>query len=894
VPLAPGTKLGPYEIVAPLGAGGMGEVYRAKDSRLGREVAIKVLPQHLSASAEIRTRFEREARTVSSLNHPHICVLHDVGREADTDFLVMELVEGETLAQRLARGPLPTAEVLKLGAQIADALDRAHRAGVIHRDLKPGNVMLTRAGAKLMDFGLARATGLAGAPTSGVSVAALTQSPTIAQPLTAEGTIVGTFQYMAPEQLEGKEADARSDLWSLGCVLYEMATGRRAFEGRSQASLITAIMGQDPPPISQVAPMAPAALDRLVRTCLTKDPDERVQTAHDVRLQLQGMSDGVSQAGAPAPAAAQRANAGSRLPWVIASVLAVTTVVLGMMLMRGGRKPPLPVRFSIEAPVGATLSQDGMDLAVAPDGRSVIFVAADSAGTQRLWLRPIDALDAHPLAGTDNATLPFWAPDGRWVGYFADGKLKKVPSAGGNVEVLADANNGRGGTWNRDGVIVYAPAGAGPLFKVGRQEGLPVAVTAVDSAHGQSGHRYPCFLPDGKHFLYAALPPRNGRFEVFVGSLAGGSPKSIGSFDACPVYADPGYLVYLRGRTLVAQRFDAAGLRVMGEPLPLGETPGLSQYTGSPVVSASGAGVVVTLNGTLPNTDLVPFDRTGRRSAPLPAPAGRYASMDFSPDGQRLVLEKDDDRTTQDLWIYELERRTLSRFTFGPGLKTAPTWSPDGARIAYSCDREGPWNVYVKNVGGAGEDTPVFASPALFKNPVRWSADSRTLVVETLEQKTGWDLWTVQVGAKKPVPYLNTPFNERWGAISSDGRWLAYTSDETGKNEIYVQSYPTPGEKHQVSTTGGAYGIWRRDGREILYFSPDFASLLAVDVQSDPGFRAGTPHVLFKVPPGVLGGTGFTPAFDRFILPIAEAAKSTGSLNVLLHWDAMLGVKPNP
>ena len=490
--LNPGTRLGPYEIVAPLGAGGMGEVYRAKDTRLGREVAVKVLPQHLSASPEVRARFEREARTISGLNHPHICTLHDVGREGDTDYLVMELVEGETLAQRLARGALPAADVLRLGAQIADALDRAHRAGVIHRDLKPGNVMLTKSGAKLMDFGLARTTGLAGPPGS-ASMATMTHSPTMAAPLTAEGTILGTFQYMSPEQLEGVEADARSDLWALGCVLYEMATGKRVFEGRSQATLISAIMTTQPPPVSQVAPMSPPALDRLVSACLAKDPADRVQSAHDVKLQLQWAAEGGSQTGASALVGNAHTRRGRHLPWMAASLLVgVLGLATGAVTIFQHRSPPSAL-LSVQVPVPPNLRLEAYwsANAISPDGGSVVAMGARDTGEQRLWLFDLKTAALRDLPATGQAFFPAWSPDSRSIGYFRQNVngLFRTPAAGGPATRLCDAAWGRGLSWGSRDVIVFAPNASGPLMSIPAGGGTPTQVTELDTGRKETAHR---------------------------------------------------------------------------------------------------------------------------------------------------------------------------------------------------------------------------------------------------------------------------------------------------------------------------------------------------------------------------------------------------------------------
>ncbi|MBK7189855.1 MAG: serine/threonine-protein kinase [bacterium] len=557
--LTPGTRLGPYEIVAPLGAGGMGEVYRAKDTRLGREVAVKVLPQHLTANPEIRARFEREAKTISSLNHPHICTLHDIGREGDTDYLVMELVDGETLAQRLVKGALPVADVLRIGAQIADALDRAHRAGVIHRDLKPGNVMLTKSGAKLMDFGLARATGLTGPPGS-ASMATMTHSPTMAAPLTAEGTILGTFQYMSPEQLEGVDADARSDLWALGCVLYEMATGKRVFEGRSQATLISAIMTTQPPPVSQNAPLSPPELDRLVSACLAKDPADRVQSAHDVKLQLQWAGEGGSRLGAAAisgstPARSRRRSLLLALPLLL-GVLGLAAIIFSVRELRP--KPSAVLSVQVPVPPNLRLTSFWSDNAISPDGRSVIAAGARDTGERHLWLGDLRTAALRDLPETEQGFSPSWSPDSRAFVHFrqnVDG-LFRADAGGGPSTRLCDAVWGRGASWGSRGNIVFAPNATGPILSIAAGGGATTQVTELDESLRETAHRFPHFLPDGEHFLYAALPVGTDGFPIYVGSLSSRDRKLVMHSDCAPIYAEPGYLVFVQDGKVTAQRFD--------------------------------------------------------------------------------------------------------------------------------------------------------------------------------------------------------------------------------------------------------------------------------------------------------------------------------------------------
>jgi len=889
--LAPGTRLGPYEIVSPLGAGGMGEVYRARDTRLGRDVAVKVLPGHRSSSAEVRSRFEREARTVSSLNHPHICTLHDVGREGDTDYLVMELIEGETLATRLARGALPIAEVLKLGAQIADALDRAHRAGVVHRDLKPGNVMLTKSGAKLMDFGLARVTGLAAPPGSGVSAAALTQSPTMAQPLTAEGTIVGTFQYMAPEQLEGKEADARSDLWALGCVLYEMATGRRAFAGASQASLIGAIMNVEPAPISQIAPLTPPALDRVVRACLAKDPDERIQTAHDVKLQLQWAAGDGSQAGVAAPVAARSGRGRERMAWGIAAAFALVALVA--MIPRRGRETGKPIHVAVPPPENVIIDDELLHTAVSPDGGAIVFVGTDTSGQSQLWVRDLDATEARPLPGTDGAFLPFWSPDSRTVGFFSAGKLRKIEAAGQNAQILCDAPDGRGAAWSRRGVILFAPSSAGPLYRVGEAGGRPTQALALDSARAEGAQRFPSFLPDGRHFLYVSLPPGD-TLQTRLGALDSPATSPVVTADVGAIYAAPGYVIYSRNEALLAQRFDNG--RLTGEPRPLGSDPAdASRYNGRPPASVSANGVLVQRRRTSRNSRLAWLDREGRRIAIVPGAPAHYQAFSLSPTNDRAACTRATG-TALDVWVVELASGLASRLTSNQKFPESPIWTPDGRWITFACIGEGGRDLCRALASGAGEVDVVERLKGDFDNPVSWTPDGSTLLMRILDPKTGEDVWAVPAtGDRKRFPVLRGAFHEEDPQISPDGRWIAYRSDESGRTELYVQSFPQPDAKYRVSKEGAGPGtrssfgrpFWRRDGRELLFVAGDGVTMMSAPVETDAAFRAGTPRALFRIPSGCSGILATSDA-QRFLVLEDVSTSEGASIQMVLHWPAKL------
>jgi serine/threonine protein kinase/Tol biopolymer transport system component len=836
--LAAGTRLGPYEILAPLGAGGMGEVYRARDTRLGRDVAVKVLPQHLSENPDVHARFEREARTISSLNHPHICTLHDVGRDQDVEYLVMELIEGETLAQRLEKGALAIPEVLKLGIQIADALDRAHRAGIVHRDFKPGNVMLAKGGAKLTDFGLARNVGAVGGQGgSGVTIAHLSQSPTVASPLTAEGSIVGTFLYMPPEQLEGRETDARSDIWALGCVLYEMATGRRAFEGKSQASLIGSIMNSEPVPVGTLAPFAPPALDGLIRACLAKDPEERIQTAHDVKLQLTWIAQsGSSPSAVAAPAVRRRGPAREAIAWGVAGV---ALALLGLFAWRGrSTTPAQQIRFTVPLPQ----SVSGLDLPrVSPDGRTIAFSAQDSTGRTMIWVRPLNALIANPLPGTERAGRPFWSPDSRFLAFVADGKMKKVALAGGPPVVICDAPTGYDGSWGRDGVILYDGGNTDPIRRVNASGGIPTEAMPPDTAF-QVG--WPAFLPDGKHYFYTKLPA-SGPPRIMLGTLGKPRGRELGITGSRVECSPDGYLLFARERTLLAQQFDLRAMKLRGEPFPVAENLPVSA-SGQANFTVSDNGVLVYRTSGVVLNRITWLDRSGRDGGPVTA-AGDYRAPALSPDGSRIALRRREaDGANIDVWIIQPARGTTTRFTFDPGFDGNPIWSPDGSQIAWTSDRGGSDALWLKSAGGLGQDqmvTKVGANAAALD----WSRDGKWILLSSLDARTGLDLWTVDMaGERKPTPLLQTQFNERRARFSPDGRWIAYDSDETGRPEVYVASFQGSTGKFQVSANGGTYPCWSPDGRELYYISSD-QQLMSVAVNAGVDFNAATPVPLFRV-----------------------------------------------
>jgi len=873
--LQPGTRLGPYEIAAPIGAGGMGEVYRANDTRLDRTVAVKVLPAHVAANPEARQRFEREARAVGSLNHPHICALYDIGSQDGVDFLVMEYLEGETLAARLAHGPLALEPALRAGIQIADALAQAHAKGVSHRDLKPGNIMLTKAGAKLLDFGLAK-MGVGG---RGLGVGD-SQAPTVAADLTQKGTLLGTVQYMAPEQLQGKDADARSDIFAFGAVLYEAVTGRKAFGGATPADVIGAIVHASPPPLE------PPALARLVKTCLAKDPDERWQSAHDVMVQLRSLAEGGEPSPSPVPPT-------PRLLWPAATVAALlAAAVFGVLYFRREPAPQQAVRFSILPPEKAVFSEGP---SLSPDGTRLAFVASVGAKTM-LWVRALESLAPQPLAGTDGAGYPFWSPDSRFLAFFAQGKLKKIDLAGGPPQTLCDAPLPRGGTWNREGVIVFAPHVTQGLYRVSSGGGDPSPVTSLDASRQENAHRYPHFLPDGRHFLYfsrSTLPENN---SIQVASLDSRTPATLLKINSNGVYvpsrgSGAGHLLFVRDGTLLAQPFDAAARKLAGDPFPVAEQVGRMTPNGPSGFTVSETGVLAYTSGFAGNLQPTWFQRDGKRLESAGEP-GVYYRPELSPNEQRFavsILHPQSGRF--DIWLFERSRAVSSRFTFGPSLAWSAVWSPDGSRIVFGFFPKSRFDLYQKAATGAGAEEVLLES-AHPKFPADWSSDGRFLVFEVVDVKTRNDLWILPMtGDRKPAPLLATEADEQQAQFSPDGRWVAYVSDESGRNQVYVQPFReqagTAG-KWQVSTGGGSQPRWRRDGKELFFVSEN-RMLTSVPVTGAATFQTGAPKPLFDFCATVqmvreahqydITGDG-----QRFLLICSVEAVQSEPINLVLNW----------
>ncbi len=858
MPLTSGTKLGPYEIQSQLGAGGMGEVYRARDTRLERTVAIKVLASHLSSSPELRQRMEREARSISSLNHPHICHLYDIGSQNGADYLVMEFLEGETLAERLRKGTLPMNEILKIGIAIAEALAVAHRQGIVHRDLKPGNVMLTPGGAKLMDFGLAKPLGVASASSTSAppsfTAAATLSGPSPLSPLTTAGTIIGTIQYMAPEQIEGKEADARSDIFAFGAVLYEMGAGKRPFEGKSQISLASSILEKDPEPIRTLKPQTPAAFEHVVTTCLQKNPDDRYLAAHDIKLELQWIAAekvatekiAVEKPSSDAPAdaaASPLAPARRPLAWMFAIVAGLLLGAMAGFLLH--RTPSAhSIRTVIDPPPNSLfrLSDDNAGPPVlSPDGTTIAFTATGSGGKVQIWVRPMNSLEAHSLPGTDDAIFPFWSPDSRALGFFADAKVKTIELNGGSSTVVCDAPLGRGGAWGANGVIVFSAGPISPILQVNASGGTPTAVTRIDLAQ-HSSHRWPFFLPDGKHFLYLAMnhdAARSASDAVYYASLDGRENRLLLRTQANAIYAD-GFLLFAQHDQLMAQPFDPSSGKLSGEPQRVAVGVMNDLTTWHMDASASDNGLLAFGSGGLGELQLIWVDRTGRQSAVAADKLTNLQYASLSPQGDRVALQID--TGINDIWVLDLARGVRTRLTFGPVTNASPVWSPDGKWIAYFSFRDSKYNLYRKPSDGSGAEELLVSddNQTIYAND--WSHDGKTLIYQRGLAGEGNEIWALPLeGERKPRMLVS---KGSVGRLSPDGRWLAYQSLESGVPEIFVVAADGRQGKWQVTPNGGQWPQWSHDGKELLYFDLP-SNIVSVPVKEIGGvLQFGAPQIL--------------------------------------------------
>ncbi len=882
------SKLGPYEIVSPLGAGGMGEVYRAKDTRLDRDVAIKVLPAHLSRSPEFKQRFEREAKSISQLTHPNICTLHDLGHQDGTDYLVMELLEGETLAQRLVKSPLPLDAVLRHGVEIASALDAAHRKGVVHRDLKPGNVMLTKNGAKLLDFGLAKSSGVMDSDPSAV---------TVSHPLTSKGTILGTFQYMAPEQLEGTEADARTDIFAFGAVLYEMATGKRAFEGASRASLIASIMSSQPRPIAELQPLSPPALDRLIRKCLAKDPDARWQSASDIADELRWIAEGGSQTGGATPIDSTRRRPRAFVTGIVCGGLGAVAAVLLVTTFRA--EPAVTVtHVSVSLPstdvVDAGL--ENLAVAVSPDGRALAYCARGDKGIH-LYYRRFDQRDAVRLPGTEGAYDPFFSPDGEWIGFFASTKLRKVSVRGGVAIPLADSIESRSGTWIDEQTIIFSPNFGSPLLRIPASGGTPEPITELDTAKRERTHRWPEALPGGEWVLFTVgsidSPGGYDDASIDIVSTKTRERRVLVKGARMARFVPPGFLVFARNGVLFAARMDPVDPRIEGTPIPVLDGVGGEDTSGASHFSVSRTGTLVYIPGTGDTADeLVWVDRTGKIE-PLGAPHRLYDHVRISPDATQLLVAVGPARAAGDVWRYDIVRGTLTRLTFDQK-SACPIWTPDQRRMVYRTEA-GRYQVLVQPVDGSSPPVVIHEDP----DPILVSGITPD-GAKVLFQKYGSgvsDVLIVPLDGSEPGRALwEEPGAQYGGTVSADGRWLAYVSQESGVDEVYVRPASGQGGKWHVSAEGGIVPVWSPDGKELFFVRDD--SMMAVTIEANENqITAGAPRKLFDFPPGRRSerdarSFDITPDGSRFLL-VRSATPGLGrrNINVVLNWSAELQAK---
>jgi len=865
--ITPGTRFGPYEILAPIGSGGMGEVYKARDTRLDRSVAIKILPSHLSFDKQLRERFDREARMISSISHPHICSLYDVGNENGVDYLVMELLEGTSLADKLSRGALPLDQVLRFGAQIAQALDRAHKAGVVHRDLKPGNVMITKSGAKLLDFGLAKL----------VSGVVTTDAPTEQQkPLTQEGTILGTFQYMAPEQLEGQQADARTDIFALGCVLYEMATGQRAFQGKTKTSLIAAIVDRTPVPISQIIPLTPPFFEHVVEKCLEKEPDERWQSAHDIAEELKW----IERRGNEDQQAGRTKGRWRWLPWIAAVVGITSALLLAILYVRGRNARSSELRFSFNAPPNL----DFENFSVSPSGDAIAFSADPRDGEERsLWVRRLNAAEPGAVARGPRMQNPFWSPDGAWIGYFAGRKLWKVRAAGGSPQLICDAEYGVGASWDSSGTILFSPAFGQGIFQVSVAGGEARAVTQLDPRKRESIHAWPRFLPGGDRFLFLVRTIAAESNQIFVGSLVDGQRRLLLKADALSGYLEPD-LYFVRNGTLFSQEVDLDEARMLGEPRRVLDHVSFNESLASAAVSISERTIAYFPFSHVP-MELRWYDRSGK-SLEAVATDQSFEEFQLSRNGRKLVYERADPiKGGDDIWVTDLSRGARSRLTAGRADHQFSVWSPDAASVAFSSDQGGMYDVYVQPSDASAAPRPLWISP-IDKNVCDWSPDGKYLAVNVYDPVTRDDLWLVPLSAgEKPRPIMQSEYSEEFARFSPDGRYISYVSDRSGQEEVYVRHLES-GKTEQVSIKGGVRAQWARDGSELFFLTVQ-KKLMAATLKLDGAtIVPSTPTELFQFG-GVQFGDFAVGADGRFLIRgVTDTAITAQSLHVIYGFNS--------
>ena len=876
-----GQTISHYKILEKLGEGGMGVVYKAEDTKLDRIVALKFLPSHLSASEQDKSRFIQEAKAASALNHPNVCTIHDIQEHGGQMFIVMEFVDGQTLRDK--RGAISFKQAIDIGIQIADGLAAAHEKGIVHRDIKPENIMVRKDGiAQIMDFGLAKLR------ASGSKITRLTK----------EGSTVGTAGYMSPEQIQGQDADHRSDIFSLGVLLYELLTGQLPFKGVHETALAYEIVNVDAAPMLSIKPDIDPNLDAIVLECLAKEPDERTQSAKQVSVDLkryrrESSRSRVSRITAARPMYQPSQDSGEQvvatmepakkpglLPWIIAAVFFLGMVALAFLYHRETSKEVSVFRFTLTPPENTIFA--GQVPIISPDGQRAAFVVRDSSGGTLIWVRPLSSLVATSLTGTAEAAYPFWSPDSRFLGFFQNGKLKKIEATGGPTQTIADAPAGRGGIWSSAGIIVFSPFSTSGLQQVSQAGGTPTELTKLDSTRKEDSHRWPCFLPDGRHFVYLGRSTQEENNGIFLGSLDSKDKTLLLHVSSNAVFASSGYLLFVRERSLMAQQFNADKGELSGEAFPIAEDVGFDQSRNYGLFSASTNGVLAfgLGAGAFGNRQLVWFDRSGKRLDKVGTP-GILFDFSLSPDEKRVAFRRIDRQTrNEDLWMLDLARGTESRFTFRPSREDDPVWSPDGSKILFDSNPDGVSNLYQKIASGAGSEELLLKSTSA-DYPLDWSADGRYILFGREDPKTKSDLWILPLtGDKKPFPYVNTEAVEYTGRFSPDGRWIVYSSDESGKFEVYVQAFPVTSGKWQVSIGGGAAPIWSKDGKEIFYLAPD-KKLMAVEVKTvGPSLEQGIPKPLFATD------------VDRYQVPNRYAVSKDGKRFLVNNAIESTGAKP--
>ncbi len=868
-----GVRFGPYEILSVIGSGGMGKVYRARDTKLNRDVALKVLPDPFSSDPERLARFRREAQFLASLNHPSVAAIYGFEEFDAVQALVLELVEGRTLAERLSGTVVPLGEALTIARQVAEALEAAHEKGIVHRDLKPTNIALGPEGrVKVLDFGLAK---LIRPP--GVEQDTRTHVSDMSTMLASSpGTILGTAAYMSPEQAKGQDADRLADVWAFGCVLYEMLSGRAAFAGGTTSEIISEVLKSEPD-WQRLPAETPEGIRRLLRRCLNKDRRRRLHDIADARLEIEEAQDSPS---APVRGARVVSKGRERLMW--ASVLAV---VAAIALVRWWSVRAVPISPEMRVEITTPPTTDPVSLAISPDGAKLVFVATDQ-DKSRLWLRALDAPTARSLAGTDSASYPFWSPDSRSVGFFADGKLKRIDIDAGSVQTLAVATAGRGGAWTADGMILFAPQ-AGPIFRIAATGGERAQLTQVDAE--RSNHRFPQLLPDGRHFLYYTTNTPRAR-GVYVGQVDGSPGRRLLDADAAAAYAS-GQLLFVRQRTLFAQPLDPVRLELSGSPVAVASDVAVDVGVGVASVSASATGGIVYRTGLARGQrQFAWFDRSGKEIGRVGPPDETMIwGPSMSPDGHTAALTRTVDGN-QDVWLLDLVRGVFRRFTFGEATELNPMWSPDGSRIAFSSNRKGDNSLYRAPATGDGDDELLLTTP-IAKQPADWSNDGRYLLYRSQDPRTRYDIWALRLnGEGQTFPVVQTTFDERDGQFSPDGKWIAYESDESGQFEIYVQPFPGPGRKWPISTSGGAQVRWARDGKELFYIGLD-ERLMSVSVRLDSQHQiveASSPVPLFWTHVGgavTVSRQQYAPSSDghRFLMNTITEER-TSPITLLLNW----------